>query len=300
MLTIFALPKPFRGHTGAIQHNALASWTRLRPRPEIILFADEEGTAQVAQEIGGRHVPTIQRSGQGTPLLNHLFEQGQALARYDTVCYVNADIVLLGDFMKAVERLSGWRDLFLMVGQRTNVDLDEPDKYRGPDQEALLRSLVLRQNQPRMPGAIDYFVFPRGLFPDIPPFAIGRGLWDNWLLWKARSSAVPVVDVSAVALAIHQNHDYSHVSPDGWKGLLSSEEAIRNGELAGSRRCALEDATHMLTPNGIKRNLRGPLFKMTRSLRHRLGIRRNTLTSLMSRIGIIKGQHDAEPGTSVK
>jgi len=44
MLTLFALPKPFRGRNGIIQQNAIRSWTLLEPTPEIILFGDEFGT----------------------------------------------------------------------------------------------------------------------------------------------------------------------------------------------------------------------------------------------------------------
>src|SRR6266853_4649960 len=47
VLTIFASAKPFHGHTGVIQRNAIASWTRLRPRPEIILFGNEPGVAEI-------------------------------------------------------------------------------------------------------------------------------------------------------------------------------------------------------------------------------------------------------------
>ena len=32
--------------------------------------------------------------------------------------------------------------------------------------------------------AIDYFVFSPGVFDDIPPFAVGRPVFDNWLIWK--------------------------------------------------------------------------------------------------------------------
>ena len=42
MLTIFSTPKPFRGHIGVIQRNAIESWKRIHPDVEIILFGDEE------------------------------------------------------------------------------------------------------------------------------------------------------------------------------------------------------------------------------------------------------------------
>ena len=59
MLTIFATPKPFRGHIAVIQRNAIRSWTLLRPACEIILMGNDEGTAEIAAEFGVRHVPEI-------------------------------------------------------------------------------------------------------------------------------------------------------------------------------------------------------------------------------------------------
>ncbi len=31
MITIFAIPKPFKGHIDVIQRNAIQSWTKLSP-----------------------------------------------------------------------------------------------------------------------------------------------------------------------------------------------------------------------------------------------------------------------------
>ena len=42
MLTIFSCPKPFRGHFGMIQRNAIRSWTLLKPTPDVILIGDEK------------------------------------------------------------------------------------------------------------------------------------------------------------------------------------------------------------------------------------------------------------------
>ena len=67
MITIFSTPKPFRGHNGLIQRNALQSWKRLHPDVEVILFGDEEGAAEVCREIGLRHEPEIERSRLGAP-----------------------------------------------------------------------------------------------------------------------------------------------------------------------------------------------------------------------------------------
>jgi hypothetical protein len=50
MLTIFTIPKPFRGHIEVIQRNAIESWLRLRPQCEIILCGDDPGVAEAASE----------------------------------------------------------------------------------------------------------------------------------------------------------------------------------------------------------------------------------------------------------
>src|SRR5712664_4002027 len=88
MITIFAMPKAFRGHIDVIQRNAIMSWTRLSIKPEIILLGTDEGTAEVAREFGVRHLPEVARNPEGTPLVSDLFAQGQRCAANDLLCYV--------------------------------------------------------------------------------------------------------------------------------------------------------------------------------------------------------------------
>jgi hypothetical protein len=297
MLTIFALPKPFKGHFGLIQRNAISQWARLLPTPEILLFGNEEGTAEIAQELGLRHIPEVKRNEYGTPLLSDLFEKAHALASNNTLCYVNADIILLGDFMKAVQQVTSWRERFLMVGARRDVELDEPAIYESPEREATLRALVLQQGRTVDLTAIDYFVFPRGLFCDFPPFAIGRPGWDNWLLWKARALKVALVDASPVVFAVHQNHDYSH-HPQGWQGVRHGEDALQNRRLANGNFCTINDATHKLRGDGIEYDSRRLLAtwwkvlgKITAPVRHPLGLRQERVAKILSRISSPPGRH---------
>ena len=66
MLTLFSTCKPFHGHNGVIQHNALKSWSRLDPGIEIIRFGDDEGTAEACAEYGLRHEAHVERNEHGT------------------------------------------------------------------------------------------------------------------------------------------------------------------------------------------------------------------------------------------
>src|SRR5437773_1932544 len=66
MLTIFSTPKPFEGHSNVIQRNAIKSWTLLHPEVEVILFGDEEGTAEACRDLAIHHEPQVIRNEYGT------------------------------------------------------------------------------------------------------------------------------------------------------------------------------------------------------------------------------------------
>src|SRR2546425_458867 len=266
MITFFATPKPFKGHIAVIQRNAITSWTLLRPRPEIVLVGDDQGTAEIAGDLGLRHIQVVRRNEYGTPLLDDIFATAEAQASHELLCYINADILLLGDFMKAVKEIAAWRRNFLMIGRRTDVHIVSLLHFASPDWETDMRQQAAREGILETPMAIDYFVFSRGLYGGIPPFALGRACWDNWAVWRARSLKVPVVDATALVLAIHQHHDYAH-HPQGYAGVYRGEEARRNHELAGPRGFAtIEHATHRLTAAGVKLNLFFRLVPLKRAL----------------------------------
>lgn len=251
MLTIFAIPKPFQGHNNVIQVNAIRSWLCLRPRCEIILFGKDEGTAGVAGQYGLRHVPDVECNEYGTPLVSSLFGAAQRLASHQTLCYVNADIILTSDFLPAIGQVR--KPSFLLVGRRWDLELKEPLNFESPDWETDLRVLVARNGRSHPVTGIDYFVFPSGLYGDLPPLAIGRGGWDNWLIYRARVLKSPVIDASGVITAVHQDHDYSH-HPEGAPGVWKGPEMKRNVELMGGedKGFTLEHATLLLTPEGLR------------------------------------------------
>lgn len=262
MLTFFAIPKHFHGKLAVIQRNAIISWTLLEPRAEIMLFGDEEGTAEIAAELGLVHISEVTRNTNGTPLASDLFERAQKMAENDLLCYINADIILLEDFLKAVEIVSLER--FLMVGQRVDLDYCDPLDFSSKDWTNRLRKKVEEEGKLHGHTGIDYIVFPRGLYREIPPFALGRTMWDNWLVYKARSLGVQVVDATRMATVIHQNHDYSH-HPGLEAGIWKGAEAERNMELAGGLKYefTIKDATLVLGPGGLEKP------KLTRNLLYR-------------------------------
>jgi hypothetical protein len=267
-LTIFATPKKFEGHIGVIQRNAIQSWTHMSPRPHIILFGTEPGTAEFAREFGLAYVPNIKCNQWGTPLVSDLFEQAEKLSRSPMLSYVNSDIILFDDFPQALIRVAAYPGKFLMVGRRT--DLDIRDAIPFDDEWAMqVKDRASREGHLQIARSIDYFAFSRGLYSSMPPLAIGRFWWDNWLLWKARSLHAAVVDATRQVLVIHQNHDYSHTTYGPSKEeMMASEECILNARLTCETPSdyddgffwryayTIDDATHKLTAGGIVKNPR--------------------------------------------
>jgi hypothetical protein len=273
MLTLFAIPKVSRGHFATIQRNAITSWTRLSPRPQILLFGNEEGTAELARDLGVRHIPEVARNEFGTPLLHDLFLQAENRAATPLVGYVNADIVLTDDFCAAVERTRTQFERFMMVGRRWDLDWDRPIEFAQAGWAETIRAETVRANVQRPGNYIDYFVFPRGLFAGLLPLAIGRFSWDNYLLWCARSRGAELVDASPAVLAIHQNHDYSHYS-GGTAPIREGPERKRNREMVGPwwRLYTIEDATQILTAEGARPSHRHAWLMMKRLWSHPLTI----------------------------
>jgi hypothetical protein len=255
MLTFFTTAKAFVGHSNVIQRNALKSWTLVHPDAEVILFGNDEGAAGVAKELGIHHEPYTEKNEAGSNRMDYMFARAQAIARHDVLCYSNCDILFLHDFCVALERVLAAHKEFLMVGRRWDTEIAAPCDFNKPDWPIRIRELALHTNKQRTPDWIDYFVFSRGLFVDLPPLVVGRVHWDNWTVWKALEMKKPVVDASREVTAVHQNHDYRH-HPQGKAGVWHGEEAGANYRLAGGWRHlrTIADAKEVLRADGLKPN----------------------------------------------
>lgn len=229
MITLFSMPKAFDGEFAAIQRNAISSWTCLPRSPEIILFGNERGTAQICREFGIVHVPDVARNSSGIPFLNDMFAKVQEMASYELLCYVNADIILTARLVEAIDLLSEKIGRFAMFCHPWNLKMEDEPKFGSSNwQDQLLTSARSRGKEPSGVGS-DVFVFPRGFYASVPPFLLGRTVYDNWLLYTASRSRLPAVDATQFVLAIHQDHSGStHGS-----GIPITEEVRRNRKLAG-------------------------------------------------------------------
>ena len=262
IVTFFSTPKAFAGHIDMIQRNALQSWKLLGQ--EVILIGDDEGVAEAAQEFSFRHLPNVARTEAGTPRVDAIFASGTSSAMTPVLCFVNADIILDETIVELASALAHLNCPALAIGERLDTNIEEVLSF--PSDPGLRSELVARLKSAGIshgPTGIDYFLFTDNLWQKIPPFALGRGCWDNWLIWRALRGGALVIDASTAVTALHQDHDYGHL-PGGKKEAWEGAESLVNIRLAGGygHMAAIPDATHRVDEAGnIVRMPRLPRIK---------------------------------------
>jgi hypothetical protein len=230
-LTVFTAPKPFTNpHITTIQRNAIQSWMHLGSDVEVFLMGDEQGMAEVASEFQIRYFPEVKCSEKGTPYISSMFEMAREASVAPYLAILNADIMLMPDFVEAAKQVGAQADEFLFLGRRYDLDVEQELEFH-PGWDLRLREDVKENGVLHGPVGSDYFLIPRGLLADMPDFTIGRSGWDNWTIYHAVKSDWQVVDVTRSAMIVHQNHDYSHLP--GNKPPYDLPETKKNITLAG-------------------------------------------------------------------
>jgi hypothetical protein len=230
-LTVFTAPKPFTNpHIATIQRNAIQSWIHLGTEVEVLLMGDEQGMSEVASEFQIRHFQEVKCSDEGTPFISSMFETARNTSDAPYLAILNADIMLMPDFVEAAKQVGAQADEFLFLGRRYDLDVEQELEFH-PNWDLRLREEVKENGILHGPVGSDYFLIPRGLLMDMPDFTIGRAGWDNWTIYHAVKSGWQVVDVTLSTMVVHQNHDYSHLP--GNKPSYDLPETKKNITIAG-------------------------------------------------------------------
>lgn len=253
MITFFTCPRPFEGEFVKLQRTAIQSWMTAVPGCEIVFFEEFRSDTMAGWDfkkdngIGSR---AVEYNDAGTPLINSAFTMIELFGLYthnrnqlmwhhdhDLLCYISADIILGGDFQFTLEAISDIERPFV-IGQRWDIDRDAP-----------VNTAVLHD-----PAGIDYFIYRRGTLGEIPPFAVGRTAYDNWLVWAAVEKwGMTVIDATHDITAIHVNHGYPGF--DTKAEFRSTQEVAENRRLfreSGASAYGVKHAPFVLVNGEVK------------------------------------------------
>ncbi len=250
-ITLFSAPKPFDDpHIATLQRNAVGSWRHLQDA-QVILLGAENGMARAARELEVRHIPDVECSPNGTPLVSSMIEQARQNSDSPLLCIINTDIIVLPEFEAAARETFQRLREFVLLGRRWDLDITQAIDFSNGWSDRL-RDRVRADGLLHRPSGSDYFIFPRSCFNEVPPFAIGRAGWDNWMIYQARQRRWPVIDGTASVMVVHQNHDYRHLP--GAKPHYDHPESEINTRLAGGQaaiRYSILDATARLVDHQL-------------------------------------------------
>ena len=208
----------------------------------------------MAWEFGIHYQEHPLLTASGSVRLDYMFTTAQRHARYNTLCYAPCDIVLLPDFYDALTRVEALYREFLMVGRSCYLNLGAPLQFGDPDWQGLLRQHAEMAGHKTFPKRAAYVGFSKGTcLADVPPIAIDSPFCTNWLLWKALSEQVTVVDASDMVLAVQQHADPRGVPCNEGEAEQSMTEAL---VLCGSRRHlrSVGNVPYLLTTSDVVRN----------------------------------------------
>jgi len=254
MITIFTTPKDFTDIFEVIQMNALLNWRNLSSEIQIIIFGDSKGSKQAAEEIGAEYIPEVKCSSLGTPFISDLFSKADKIAKYPILAFINSDIILPDNFLSTIQITSESMDKFLLTGHRWDININNIIKYNNEVERISFWNRVKAEGKNHACTGIDYFIYKRYQWKNIPNFIIGRDGYDNWLIWKARRMLLPIVDATDVMQVIHQNHPFNSSKIITGTEVLLEAERNHNKKLYINKTLNLLDCTYKISNGKVIKN----------------------------------------------
>tara|TARA_X000001036_G_scaffold354827_1_gene336524 strand:+ start:672 stop:1532 length:861 start_codon:yes stop_codon:yes gene_type:complete len=250
MITFFSAPRPFKNIFSVIQQNAISSWINLKGEKEILLFSNES----VMKDESIVYNKKFKCNNLGTPLISSLFSEAIKSGSWPVFCFINADIILPENFLDIVKKCKNQFQDFLLIGRRNDINLKSKINFSDKENLKLIWRDAKKSASLHGIWGIDYFVFTKNTWGDIPDFAIGRFMYDNWLIWEARRRHIPVIDASNELFILHQNHGYNSKGFHGEDSVRNGEEALVNKKLFGKAwNFGIHDSTHEILNETIRK-----------------------------------------------
>jgi len=269
-ISLITTLKPFKGLARIHQINSLQSWAKFIEGAEIIVVGESEGFETILSEFkfNIKWIKEVKTSYSGAPYLDDMIKKGLENARNDSVCIINADTILLSDFVKSVSKLINIYDNnFLLTSRSFSLNINTILNFDDPEIEERLKNIVRKNyihNDIRSLPT-DFYFFHREFLSNakIPPFIYGRGVFVRWYIYHAHCKRIPIIDATPVITAIHQMHSFDYIKDhdvqeelqkvkDPYKALMKGREFRWNLEIAGpAAYFSGADFTHILTEQGL-------------------------------------------------
>ena len=162
---------------------------------------------------------------------SEMVDKVEHVSNADILLYANGDLLFAPNTFCKINGIN-WPSEALVTGQRIDICKDGMKRLHRP-------------------SGMDYFIFRRGMFGDLPRVLMGRAYCDSALVAYCLRKGIPVIDASFALRVEHQFHEYGHVA-GGRNQVYKGSEAMANKLNNGLRDLGpnVLDATYTLLPCG--------------------------------------------------
>lgn len=186
-----------------MQMNSLRSWIALEQEKEIYVFNRNDSVKEMCKNLKVTIVEEYESSSHSDiPTWRTMRNFASKISNDDDVIvWVNSDVMFNNSLIKTIQGVvQSNNENFVLVGQ----------KYDWSNFYDLENNFDLSSLSPLAKHgeyAIDYFIFKKQLFENVPEFFIARQKFDNFLLTKAIKEYF-AIDCTNTLLCVHHRHDY--------------------------------------------------------------------------------------------
>ena len=157
------------------------------------------------------------------------------------------------NFVDPIKIIKNKLSKFLIVGYRWDIDITKKINFNNFNYNEVLWSKLIKKAKRHSSSGIDYFIFKKNTFPNLPNFVVGRPGYDNWLIWNARRRLIPVIDISKTVKVLHQNHHFNFHNLKKDPKIYLEEDGLTNRALINENTLTLNDTNYFFYNSILKK-----------------------------------------------
>jgi len=185
-----------------MQKNSLNSWSKLKIDKKIFVFNKNQSVKDFCSNLDVEIVEDYECSpNSDIPTWRTMRDYAAKNASdEDVIVWVNGDVMFDDSLIQTIDASKMFSNDFVLVGQ----------KYDWSNFYNLDNDVNLKELQPlELHGeyAIDYFIFKKHLFENLPGFYIARQRFDNFLVGESVKK-YKAINCTKTLLCIHHRHEY--------------------------------------------------------------------------------------------
>lgn len=208
-----------------IQSNSINSWINLPIDKKIIILNKDSSVVDFCNHFEVELITEFESSDlTDLPTFRSMIKSASDFANNDDIIiWSNCDIIFDKTLVDNIIELSSFKKELVLVGRRKELKIDRillPFEFDN----------LYTSSEKMSDYAIDYFIFRKNMFDDLPHFFVARQRFDNYLLSYCIKKYL-TIDCTNTINCFHQSHghgdptkgDFTLMMDNDWRPFFESD-----------------------------------------------------------------------------